>query len=208
MSSLLLPLFPLELVLFPGQHLPLHIFEQRYKEMIGECLEQHTEFGVVLSKENSIVNIGCTSVVTDVAKRYDDGRLDIHTEGRRRFEVLFLDQERAFLRGAVQFFDDDSEEAPAELRGKAIALHHEVIDLLVSDEAERGNLRVSPEAPRLSFPMIGPLPVDVDFKQVLLAMRNEAERLDRLVDYFGQLIVRLRLVAQVKQRAGKNGHGR
>src|SRR5580704_8217678 len=109
MESLLLPLFPLELVLFPGQILALHIFEDRYKEMIGECLENQTEFGIVLAgeKDNSIANQGCTAVVTSVTRRYDDGRMDIEAGGRRRFEVLFLDQERSFLRAAAQFFDDE-----------------------------------------------------------------------------------------------------
>ena len=109
MESLLLPLFPLELVLFPGQTLALHIFEDRYKEMIGECLDNQTEFGIVLAgeKDNSIANQGCTAVVTSVTRRYDDGRMDIEVGGRRRFEVLFLDQERSFLRAAAQFFDDE-----------------------------------------------------------------------------------------------------
>src|SRR5262245_51929210 len=89
-DELLLPLFPLDVVLYPGQPLPLHIFEDRYKEMIGECLDSKSEFGVVRLKDNAIPNVGCTATITNVVKRYDDGRLDIETTGLRRFEVLFL----------------------------------------------------------------------------------------------------------------------
>src|SRR5262249_605876 len=94
MQGDLLPLFPLEVVLFPRTVLPLHIFEDRYKEMIGDVLREESEFGVVLARENGIVNLGCTAVVSEVIERHPDGRLDILTTGRRRFEVLSLNEER------------------------------------------------------------------------------------------------------------------
>src|SRR5947209_19237850 len=81
----LLPLFPLELVLFPGMALPLHIFEPRYKEMIGECLEHDSAFGIVRAVEDGVAHVGCSAEVVTVVKRYDDGRLDIVTRGLRRF---------------------------------------------------------------------------------------------------------------------------
>jgi Lon protease-like protein len=83
----LLPIFPLELVLFPETPLPLHIFEPRYKEMIGECQAQKAPFGVVRAVEKGLAEVGCTAEILEVTKRYDDGRLDILTEGRRRFEI-------------------------------------------------------------------------------------------------------------------------
>src|SRR5438046_6307691 len=110
MQQGLMPLFPLHVVLFPGEQLPLHIFEERYKEMIGEALREHTEFGVVLASEKGIVNTGCTATVDQVLREYPDGRMDILTRGRRRFEILLLNDERTFLRGAVEFFDDDEPE--------------------------------------------------------------------------------------------------
>src|SRR5690349_24929038 len=107
MQQGLLPLFPLQVVLLPGSELPLHIFEDRYKEMIGEVLREKREFGVVLASEKGIVNTGCTATVDRVLREYPDGRMDILTRGRRRFEILLLNEERPFLRGAVEFFDDD-----------------------------------------------------------------------------------------------------
>src|SRR4030095_8606134 len=102
MSSQLLPLFPLQLVVFPRTQMPLHIFEERYKEMIGDAMRDNTEFGIVLAKEDGIVNAGCTVVVERVLKQYPDGRLDIMTAGRRRFEVVTLNEEKEYLRGEVE----------------------------------------------------------------------------------------------------------
>jgi len=84
----LLPLFPLEVVLFPGVPLPLHIFEPRYKEMIGECRTNQTPFGVIRALEQGIAEVGCTAEIVSVTKEYADGRLDLVAEGRKRFEVL------------------------------------------------------------------------------------------------------------------------
>ncbi len=106
MRSDLLPLFPLQVVLLPGAELPLHIFEDRYKEMIREVIRDHTEFGVVLASEKGIVNTGCSATVDQVLRQYPDGRMDILTRGRRRFEIVLLNEERSFLRGSVDFFDD------------------------------------------------------------------------------------------------------
>src|SRR5437764_305485 len=84
----LLPIFPLPLVLFPTIPLPLHIFEPRYKEMIGECLERNAVFGIIHARQEEMAEIGCTAKILDVIKRYEDGRLDILAQGLRRFEIL------------------------------------------------------------------------------------------------------------------------
>ncbi|HET7378229.1 MAG TPA: LON peptidase substrate-binding domain-containing protein, partial [Anaerolineae bacterium] len=97
----LLPLFPLEIVVFPGAPLPLHIFEPRYKEMIGECLAQDRPFGMVQAKENALSAIGCSARIVTVIKKYEDGRLDIAAEGAQRFEIIQVNQERTFLQAEV-----------------------------------------------------------------------------------------------------------
>src|SRR6185437_3827303 len=108
----LLPLFPLQLVIFPGCAVPLHIFEERYKEMVGEAEAAGTEFGIVLAKDGGIVNAGCTVVVESVLKRYADGRLDILTRGQRRFIIRSLDQDKDYLRGEVEYFNDEDTGSP------------------------------------------------------------------------------------------------
>src|SRR5947208_4835371 len=100
--SILLPLFPLDMVLLPGVPLPLHIFEPRYREMISECLAQEKPFGVVRVKEEGVAEIGCTAEIITVTKKYPDGRMDIVTEGRERFEVMHMDK-RHYSCGAKCF---------------------------------------------------------------------------------------------------------
>ena len=118
--STLLPLFPLDLVLLPGTPLPLHIFEPRYREMISECLDRSQHFGVLRGKEQELAEIGCTAEILTVTKKYPDGRMDIVTEGRTRFEVMQLNQERAFLQAEVLYLQD---EPGADIPGGNIASH-------------------------------------------------------------------------------------
>ena len=109
----LLPLFPLDLVLLPGVPLTLHIFEPRYKEMIKECLDHKNIFGMIRIQEESLANIGCTAEIMNVLKKYPDGRMNILVEGKKRFEVLQINQERAFLQAEVFYLEDEDEPAAA-----------------------------------------------------------------------------------------------
>jgi len=198
----LLPLFPLDVVLLPGTPIPLHIFEPRYKELIGECLAQKTAFGIVRAKEDSIAEIGCTAEILEVAKRYDDGRLDIVCEGRRRFEVMGLNEERVFLQAEVTYFEDEpGGAAPAEGLNEALSLYLDLMRLFDAD-AE------APEAgtPQLSFQLAAPMPLDLDFKQTLLGMRSERERIASVVTYYQALLPRMRRAVRARQKAGGNGH--
>src|ERR1041385_7362896 len=121
MEQQLLPLFPLNVVVFPRTPLPLHIFEERYKEMVGNALRDESEFGIVLAKDDGIVNAGCTVAVEKVLEMYPDGRMDIVTRGSRRFEIVALNEEKEFLQGEVSFFDDDDfSPTPSELRDQAV----------------------------------------------------------------------------------------
>jgi len=99
MSKRLIPLFPLQLVVFPRTRLPLHIFEERYKEMVGEAIRDESEFGIVLARDGGILNAGCTVKVSKVLEMYADGRMDILTLGQRRFEILSLNEEKDYLQG-------------------------------------------------------------------------------------------------------------
>jgi Lon protease-like protein len=203
MQQGLLPLFPLQVVLFPGAELPLHIFEERYKELIAEVLKDRQEFGVVLANEKGVVNTGCTATVDRVLKRYDDGRLDIMTLGRRRFEILLLNNERSFLRGAVDFFDDDPVEAATpEIQRRAIQGYNELQALESSGPLEAGDVG----NPQLSFRLAQPVP-DLSFRQVLLATRSEAERLRHLAEFFPGYLMKQRRIQHVKEVAPRNGHG-
>lgn len=189
-------------MLFPGQPLPLHIFEPRYKEMIGEALQMKQPFGVVRVLENGIAEVGCTAEITTVVKRYEDGRFDIITEGRQRFEIVHLDQERAFLRGEVEFFADDPKPAAREKLLDLLRMHGELMELL---EAEGE----APDAsdPTLSFDLAAALPFALDFKQSLLGLRSEAERVEALAEYYRNVMPAVARAVKARKKAGGNGHG-
>lgn len=197
----LLPLFPLELVLLPGTPLPLHIFEPRYKEMIRECISTEAPFGVVRAFEEGIAEVGCTAEIITVTKEYPDGRLDLVCEGRKRFEVIEVNRDRSFLQAEVLIVPDDPEAAAQEERVKAVQLHLEILsmagavqDLSAADQNQ------------LSFYLAGSLPLDLDFKQKLLAMRSEAQRIQAVAAYLETILPQLKRAARAHQTAGGNGH--
>jgi Lon protease-like protein len=193
----LLPLFPLQVVLLPGAELPLHIFEDRYKEMIGEVIRERMEFGVILANEKGIVNTGCTAMIDKVLREYPDGRMDILARGRRRFELMTINDERAFLRGSVEFFDDEEESPVApEMRQRAIDGFHEM-----SKE------QIDLDQPQLSFALAQPVS-DLNFRQTMLTSRSEADRIRQLADFFPAHNIRQRRIQHVKEVAPRNGHGR
>ena len=197
----LVPLFPLDLVLFPGTQLPLHIFEERYKEMIGECLRDKSVFGIVRAKEGGLAEIGCSAEVMGVTKRYEDGRLDIMVEGKRRFEVMEVNEERSFLQGDVMYFDDEPGSAPHEKQEHAVELFTQLIEVIGAEaEAPEG------DDPFLSFQLVAALPLDLDFKQTLLGMRSEADRISAITEYYEALLPRMKRTMRARQRAGGNGH--
>jgi Lon protease-like protein len=193
----LLPLFPLQVVLLPGAELPLHIFEDRYKEMIAEVIQDRLEFGVILANEKGIVNTGCTALIDKVLREYPDGRLDILARGRRRFEIMRLNDDRSFLRGSVEFFDDEEESPVApETRQRAIdgyrEMSQETLDL---------------DEPQLSFRLAQPV-ADLGFRQSILTSRSEADRIRQLADFFPVHNLRQKRIQHVKEVAPRNGHGR
>lgn len=199
-------LFPLELVLLPAETLPLHIFEPRYKELIGECLEEKTPFGVVRAGDSGLAEIGCTAEILEVARRYDDGRLDIVTEGRQRFEIVAVNEERAFLRAEALFFEDESaDDASAQERARALELHQELLTL-AGAEASTAEASGEEDAPLLSFQLVSSLPLDLDFKQAMLGTRSEAARVKAIIEYYQAVLPKLRRTLHVRKKAGGNGH--
>ena len=199
--SSLIPLFPLDVVLFPGIPLPLHIFEPRYKEMIAECLAQHKMFGVVRALEEGLAEVGCTAEIITVVKEYSDGRLDLVTEGRQRFELLSVNQERSFLQDDVLLIHDEPGLPSQEDTARAIQLHSELLEIA---GASQDLTAADPSS--LSFYLAGSLPVDLDFKQKLLALRSEPERISLVITYFEHILPNLHRAARARQKSGGNGH--
>lgn len=183
-----IPLFPLDTVLFPGAALPLHIFEDRYREMIGECLAQKTEFGVVRGEPERLAVIGCTARIVRVLERFADGRMEILCEGTRRFEIEGLDDSRNFLQADVEFFEDEGQGSTRGEREECAALHYATLHLAGIDVPATHLDLNGPVA----FQLADALPSDLGFKQQLLGSRSDAERTARLRDFYQEMLPRLR----------------
>lgn len=202
MPSRTIPLFPLHVVVFPGMPLPLHIFEERYKEMAGNAIRDNTEFGIVLAREDGIVNAGCTVAVEKVMQMYADGRMDILTRGRRRFEIVSLNQENACLEAEVAYFDDDDFAAPPEdLRLQAVE-HYKALRAFAGAPGGEPDLADR----QLSFQLAQSLP-DLEFLNALLRLRSEAGRLKELNQYLAAYIPRQRAIERMRELAPTNGCG-
>ena len=212
-------LFPLGLVLLPGEQLPLHIFEERYKRLIGECRQRGRSFGVVLYHDQSVAEHGCTAELIEVLEEFEDGRLNIVVEGRDRFQLLELiaadeDDEAAYLEARVEYYDDLAPEdgladdasgattRSGALGDEAATLFRRMVGLMGVDE---------PRVPRGEAPLSFRLGAAIDFgpplKQRLLESRVEDERLDLLVTVMKALIPGLELRKQRKEAIGGNGKG-
>ena len=169
--------------------------------MIAECLAEDTPFGVIRAIEDGIAEVGCTAEIVTVTKKYPDGRMDLIAEGRKRFEVLEVNQERSFLRAEVLMVPDEPGQAHQEQRLRAIELHLQILSLAgaVQDLS-------AADQNQLSFYLAGSLPLDLDFKQKLLGIRNESERIRAVSDYLETILPRLKRVSQTREKAGGNGH--
>jgi len=197
-----LPLFPLNVVLFPRSALPLHIFEERYKVLINECVERGTPFGVALAREKGMADVGCSAIVSSVTRHYDDGRMDIVAGGEKRYRLLRVEPEKApYLLGEVRYLDEPDEAVDRDLAASTVELFNALLviayrgsgPIQVPDRYERG----------LSFVIAQKSGLDLPRRQELLEIPGENARLRMLNDYLTDLIPRLRRGEEL-QRVIKN----
>ena len=196
-----IPLFPLDVVLFPGVPLPLHIFEPRYREMIAECIAGNTAFGVVRAQRDGLAVVGCTAQVIRVMQSYPDGRSDILAQGVERFEIVQLDNSRSFLQAEVDLLPDVAP-ATRAAREECVAFHFEALHLMGSSHA---SMHLNLDAP-VAYLLADVMPADLNFQQALLAMRSDAERTETLSSYYRAILPKLRSAARTSEHASSNGH--
>ena len=194
------PLFPLGIVLLPGEAVPLHIFEERYKLMIGECLDEEREFGIIWLADDELKEVGCSARITRVLERFDDGRLNILVEGTAPFRLDRRIGELAYPAGDVEVLDDelDADEAALERTRSSYAdLVEEVTDSRPDAEAlaELG-----------AYGMAATLDIAPSAKQALLELRSEPARLEQLDALFAEALKRIRTATRVAEQASGNGH--
>ena len=200
-----LPLFPLDVVLFPEMVLPLHIFEERYKEMIAECLQDNSPFGVLYAHDDRVATIGCTAEISQVIKQYPDGRLDLVAVGRKRFQVSFFDSEKAYLRASIELLPDSvgGPEPSENLVRQALDLYAQASRLMGEDDPEE----FSPESSLqgLAFKLASSLHLQNEVRQRILEARSGGQRLEELAEHLSALIPRLSERQESVKRAGSNG---
>ncbi len=197
-----IPIFPLDVVLFPGAPLPLHIFEERYRAMVRVCVDEDRVFGVVCASSEGLAVVGCTARIVRTLQEYPDGRSDILAEGSERFEIQHLDDSLAYLQADVLMLADEGPVANRELREQCLALHFEVLELAGADVRHVG---VDLDEP-LSFQIAWSLPAELNFKQELLSMRSDYERTERLLAFYQAVLPKLRGSVQARKHASTNGH--
>jgi Lon protease-like protein len=195
------PLFPLGLVLIPRELVPLHIFEERYKQMIGECLEREAEFGIVWLSDDGLKDIGCSARIDRVLERFDDGRLNILVEGTSPFRLLKRIDDLPYPAGDVQPLADDPEN-PDDTRA-IDAARERYADLVAEVTDERPSAETLGQLD--AYGMAATLDVGLAAKQVLLEMRTERARLEQLDGLFGEALSRIRHAERAAERAQGNG---
>jgi Lon protease-like protein len=195
-------LFPLGMVLLPSERVPLHIFEPRYRELIGECLEDDLEFGLVLADDDGLREVGTRAAVTQVLDRFDDGRLNVLVEGRERFRLVSLTSGRSFQTGEVEPVDDEPGEPPAEEVHRAVEQLRRVAELAGADVGELDPVQTT------SFELAARVDFEPELKQRLLELRSEPERLRELTDLLERAARAIEAQQELNRIAQTNGHVR
>jgi Lon protease-like protein len=195
------PLFPLGLVLIPHELVPLHIFEERYKLMIGECIEEEREFGIVWLADDGLKEVGCSARIARVLERFEDGRMNVLVEGSSPFRLLRRIDDLPYPAGDVELLEDSGDEAADPASSDAARRRY--ADLVAEVTAER------PEPEELekldAYGMAATLDVALEAKQMLLELRSERGRLERLEDLFAEALARIRHAERAAERAQGNG---
>ena len=196
-------LFPLGAVLLPGERMPLHIFEPRYRELIGECLEQGREFGFVYADEQGVRDVGTRASVVEVLERFDDGRLNVLVEGGSRFRLLGLTSGRSFRTAEVEGVDDVTPAADDAEVERPLRLLRRVGELT---GAELVDFDVSGAG--ASFQLAARVELDPPLKQGLLESRSESDRLRQVGDLLERAARALEQREERRRLAERNGHPR
>jgi ATP-dependent Lon protease len=203
MLAVRLPLFPLNVVLLPGADMPLHIFEPRYRQMVRDCLEAKSPFGVLLVLPSGMAGTGCTAEILEVTSRYDDGRCDILAVGREPFRIVELFSDEPLLRGAVDFLEDRPVPANPRISRELVELY-ETCHTLIFDDYPR-DVEESAET-EMSYRIAARLPMDLLWKQRVLELRSEAERQERLVAYLREWAPHLQKEDTLRAQTAGDGH--
>ena len=194
------PLFPLGIVALPTESVPLHIFEDRYRTMIEQCLQEEREFGIVWLAEDELKPIGCACAIDKVLERMDDGRMNILARGTRPFRLLERQESLPYPAGVVEFLDEHDHDTDPDVARTTRELYAELVEQ-ATDKA------LTPEELQEfdAYRMAATVEFGADAKQELLELRSETARLRLLAMLFRAAIKRMELVERAQTRARSNG---
>lgn len=206
MAEEVLPLFPLNVVLFPDSALPLHIFEERYRRLIRECLEDKgKEFGINFVDGEKLSSVGCTAVVREVVQRYEDGRLDIVVQGRRRYELHRVEETVApYFVGHVSFVEDQNEKRNHSVAAETTKLYNRLVEVVYGDRLPK--LSTDPTSECISFVMAQKAGMDLQRRQQLLEMKSENQRLQMLQRYLATVVPTLQHAKEIQRIVNSDGY--
>jgi Lon protease-like protein len=194
------PLFPLGIVALPGELVPLHIFEERYKTMMDECLRAESEFGIVWLSDDGLREIGCACEIDRVLERLEDGRINLIARGTRPFRVLERQGHLAYPAGVIEFVEDRDDLPSEELLQEAHAAYAELVRLATDRDPEAEEL-----AGMTAYAMAATVDFGLAAKQGLLDLRSESARLRLVTRLFRAAVKRLEFVERAQERARSNG---
>jgi ATP-dependent Lon protease len=205
MNPARIPLFPLDIVLFPGQAVPLHIFEPRYRQMTRHCIDTQTPFGVVFAHQGSLAQTGCSAMIVKILKEYEDGRSDILTAGQNAFRLVRTHDEKPYLEADVEYLEEDFTEIDSTVSARLEQLCNQCHQILYGEDAPRFETEGGIS---LAYHVASELPVDTAIRQSLLDIRSEAKRQERLVAHLAEWYPQLQQREHVRGKAAGNGHGK
>lgn len=201
-----LPLFPLNVVIFPESRLPLHIFEERYRTMVTDAIENGTEFGINLLEKNHLHPVGCAVSVVSVVRRYPDGSFDIIVEGVRRYRLLeYHGTQVGYLQGTVEEVADDADMPDEAQQNRVVALYNAILSIGFPQEQPDMFASLT-ETTTMSFRMAEKAGLDLPAKQRLLEMSSERRRIDFLVEHMETVIPVLREQEQLQKLIINDGY--
>jgi Lon protease-like protein len=194
------PIFPLPIVLLPTEVLPLHIFEERYKTMIAECLDDDREFGIVWLSDDGLKTIGCTARVSEVLERMDDGRMNLLVEGATPFKLLARQEDRVYPAATIELLDDRKEDIESAVEDEAHESFAKLVERVTDARPEHSKL-----AALGAYEMAASVDIAPELKQGLLELRSEQARLRMLSKLFEQAMERIEVAERIAERARSNG---
>jgi Lon protease-like protein len=193
-------LFPLNLVLLPGEQAPLHIFEPRYRELIGECLDTGSEFGLVLEDEAGMRDVGTRCGVVEVLDRFPDGRLNVVVQAHERFRLLGVTEGRSFTTAEVTGVDDEGETPSEQEVEECVAAYERVVKAADADLED-----LDFDADSIAFQIAARIDFGTEIKQGLLELRSERERVVRLAPMLDRAAEAVAREKEIRERASGNG---